>query len=236
MRHLIPLLLCSVIPLTAAEELGTLVFSDDFSRNESQETTEDPGNDWSTNSKSRAKGNKQVDLLDGAIRIYIHAEADHSVSVAHPFEFVNGAVTMRFKLESDKDSLGLDFADLQCKEVHAGHLFKATFYANKVSLLDSKTGIMSKAIRDLKEAGTKLTADQNAMLKAKEKIFPLAISVGEWHTLIVIVKGDTLSASVDDKVVGSFSSEGFSHPTKRVLRLSVPRTIVIDDVKLYKKD
>ncbi len=236
MRYLIPLFLCAAIPLAAGEELGTLVFSDDFSRNESQETTDDPGNDWATNSKSRAKGNKQVDLIDGAMRIFIHAEADHAVSVTHPFEFVNGAVTMRFKLESEKDSLGLDFADLQYKEVHAGHLFKATFYANKVSLLDSKTGVMSNLIYEAKKAGTKLTAEQTAMLKTKEKSFPLSISVGEWHTLIVTVKGDTISASVDDKIVGSFSSEGFSHPTKRLLRLSVPRNVVVDDVKLYKKD
>jgi len=74
------------------------------------------------------------------------------------------------------------------------------------------------------------------MLKTKEKAFPLTISAGEWHTLIVTVQGDMIAASVEGKLAGSFSSEGFSHPTKRLLRLSVPHNVVVDDVKLYKKD
>ena len=38
-----------------ADEPGKLVFSDDFNRNESQETQDEPGNGWETNSKARAK-------------------------------------------------------------------------------------------------------------------------------------------------------------------------------------
>src|SRR3954471_2057774 len=45
----------------AAEDFGKLIFQDDFARNESQENTDEPGNGWTTNSKSRAKGHKQVD-------------------------------------------------------------------------------------------------------------------------------------------------------------------------------
>jgi hypothetical protein len=45
-----------------AEEPGKLIFSDDFERNESQELKDEVGNGWGTNSKSRAGGNKQVDL------------------------------------------------------------------------------------------------------------------------------------------------------------------------------
>src|SRR3954463_8618367 len=90
-----------------AADLGKLIFQDDFNRNEWQEKTDDPGNGWGTNSKSRAKGNKQVDLRDGAMFIYIHKEADHAVSVTHAAEFTDGAVSLRFMLEDEKDSLGL---------------------------------------------------------------------------------------------------------------------------------
>src|SRR3954467_5090729 len=86
-------------PLFAAHDAGRLIFEDDFARNESQEKTDEPGNGWSTNSKSRAKGNKQVDLRDGALYIFIHPEADHAVSVTRPAEFTDGAVALRFKLE-----------------------------------------------------------------------------------------------------------------------------------------
>ena len=44
--------------LVAADDLGRLIFEDDFARNESQEKTDEPGNGWATNSKSRAKAQK----------------------------------------------------------------------------------------------------------------------------------------------------------------------------------
>lgn len=237
---LIPLLTAGLMlagspSASAADDLGKLVFSDDFERTESQETTDDPGNGWKTNSTARAKGNKQVDLIDGALRIFIHAEADHAVSVTHDFAFVNGAVTMRFKLESDKDSLGLDFADLACKEVHAGHLFKATFAASKVTLADLKTGSMALPFYEANKAGT-ATKEQKAQAAAKQKHFPVSISTGSWHDLQVVINGTTLTASVDGKEVGSFSSEGIGHPTKRVLRLAVPKVAVVDDVHCFARE
>jgi hypothetical protein len=90
-RLLLFLTALSITPAIAAEDLGQLIFQDDFERVESQETKDEPGNGWGTNSKSRAKGNKQVDLKDGTMRIFIHAEADHAVSVTHPAEFTDGA-------------------------------------------------------------------------------------------------------------------------------------------------
>ena len=80
----------------AADHAGTLIFQDDFERSESQEVRDEPGNGWGTNSKSRAKGHKQVDLRNGAMYIFTHAEADHAASVTHPAEFNNGTVRIRF--------------------------------------------------------------------------------------------------------------------------------------------
>jgi len=137
-----------------------LLFQDDFERNESQETKDDPGKGWGTNSKSRAKGNKQVDLRDGAMYIYIHSEADHAVSVTQPAVFTDGAVGMRFMLEDDRDSLGLDFADQECKEVHAGHLFAARISPKQVQLQDLKTGNMRLDIREARQAKKELTSEQ----------------------------------------------------------------------------
>lgn len=69
---------------TASTDLGELVFQDDFERAESQEERDEPGNGWATNSAKRAQGDKQVDLKDGTMRIYISPRADHAVSVTHP--------------------------------------------------------------------------------------------------------------------------------------------------------
>jgi hypothetical protein len=231
--------LVALIPALAtsafAADLGKLIFQDDFNRNEAQETTDDPGNGWGTNSKTRAKGDKQVDLKDGAMRIYISSRADHAVSVTHPAEFTDGAVTLRFMLEDEKDSLGLDFADLQCKEVHAGHLFAAKVSAKQVQIIDHKTGGMRIDIHDARTEKKPLTDEQKAAVAGKTKNVARTTEIGKWHELQVKIEGDELSVSIDGKEVGSFRSAGIAHPTKRTLRFSVPRNAVVDDVKIYRK-
>ncbi|MEQ1862385.1 MAG: hypothetical protein ABMA13_20905 [Chthoniobacteraceae bacterium] len=229
---LIPALATSVV----AADLGKIIFQDEFDRNESQEKTDEPGNGWGTNSKSRAMGDKQVDLKDGAMRIYISARADHAVSVTHDAEFTDGAVKLRFMLEDAKDSLGLNFADAQFKEVHAGHLFVAKVDARQVQLVDLKTGGMRLDIRTARTEKKPLTDEQTKALEGKTRNIPHATEVGKWHELEVKIAGDELSVAIDGKAVGSFRSPGIAHPTKRMLRLAVPRNAVVDDVKIYRKD
>ncbi len=215
-----------------AEEPGKLIFSDDFERNESQEVKDEVGNGWKTNSASRAGGNKQVDLKDGAMRIYIHETADHGVSVTHPAEFRDGRVEIKFMLEHEKDSLGLNFADQQYKKVWAGHLFKVIIGLKQTELADLKTGVMDLKIREARKAKT-VTAAQQKMLKTKSKRIPHKLEKGKWYTAVAKIVGDKLSVSIDGKEVGSFSSEGIAHPTKRMLRLAIHRNVVVDDLKIY---
>jgi hypothetical protein len=234
-----PIILLGLIVLIGnsysfGEDLGTLVFQDNFERVESQQEKDEPGNGWNTNSRSRAKGNKQVDLRDGAMRIFIHEAADHAVSVTHPAEFTDGAVALRFMLEDGRDSLGLNFADLQYKPVHAGHLFVAKVSTRMVHLQDLKTGNMDLVMRQARQENT-LTDAQKSLLKEKEVKFPHKLKTGRWYELLVKVEDDSLMVSIDDKLVGSFRSEGIAHPTKRLLRLAVPRNAVVDDVRIYRK-
>ena len=219
----------------AATDLGELVFQDDFERSESQEKKDEPGKGWATNSNKRAQGDKQVDLKDGTMHIFISPRADHAVSVTHPFEFRNGSVAMRFLLEDKKDSLGLNFADLNFKGVHAGHLFVVRIYSNRVEITDLKTGAMRKDIRETRKAKKALSDEQNNALKDKSMRFDKETATGKWHNLLVTVSGEQLSLELNGQQVGSFKSPGISHPTKRMLRLSVPRNVMVDDVRLWKK-
>ncbi len=225
--------LCVMMRIKGEENLGTLVFSDDFERKPTQQLKDEPGNGWNTSSSWSAKGNKQVDLVDGTLHIYIHPEAIHAVDVGHAFAFTDGTAQMRFKFHEPKDTLMLNFADLSCKEVHAGHICAATFGTKKVTLQDMKTGNMLLKYYDDQKAG-KLSKEDAALIKTKQKSFPCEISVNEWHSLSVTISGDTMKASVDGKEVGSFSSPGIAHETKQVLRLLVSNQVTIDDVKYYK--
>ena len=139
MRFLPVLACCFALSLAAEQKpaaeqsFGTLVFSDDFERVETQKLKDEPGNGWKTSSSWSAKGNKEVDLVNGTMYIYIHPEAIHAVDVGHDFQFIDGTATMRFKFHEAKDTLMLNFADLSLKEVHAGHLCAATFGTKKVT-------------------------------------------------------------------------------------------------------
>ena len=219
----------------AVDDLGQLLFQDDFERSESQELKDEPGNGWGTNSKSRAKGNKQVDLKDGAMHITMHAEADHAVSVTHPAEFTDGTVRLRFLLEDAQDSLSLNFADLEFKQVHAGHLFAVNVSPKKVQIVDMKSGGMRIDIREARLAKQALNAEQQQAIKGKDKTFAHALETGKWHEISVQVSGDTVSVAINGQEVGNFSSPGMAHPTKRMLRLGVPHKAVVDDVKIWRK-
>ena len=217
-----------------ASDLGTLIFHDEFERTESQEEKDEPGNEWTTSSETTAAGRKQVGLRDGAMHMHTAENANHAVSTRHEFAFTDGSIGMRFKLDNDGDQLQLNFADLGLKSVHAGHLFDAVFSLGGVSFDDKKTGSMNLEIRAAREKGT-LSNEQQEALKTKRKSFKNPITKGEWHELLVHVEGDRISAVVDGKEVGSFQSEGFAHPTKRLLRLLVPGAASVDDVKIWRK-
>jgi hypothetical protein len=129
----------------------------------------------------------------------------------------------------------LDFADPQCKEVHAGHLFAARVSPKQVLFQDLKTGNMRLDIQAARQAKQKLSDEQQQALKGKQKSVSRAVEVGKWHDLLVKVTGDELSVTIDGQLVGSFNSPGMTHSTKRMLRLAVPRNAIVDDVRIWRQ-
>ena len=133
---------------------------------------------------------------------------------------------MRFKLHEEGESLKPNFTDLGCKSVHAGHLFDAVVSRGKVLSEDRKTGAMNLKIRAGRRNGT-LTSEQRRILRTKKKVFLAKIKTGTWHEVAVHVDGNTISADIDGKPVGSFRSKGIAHPTKTLVRLLVPKTATV---------
>lgn len=223
------------IPQASAGDFGELIFQDTFDRSESQEFKDEPGNGWTTSSDRTAKGHKQIDLRDGHVYIYTHAEANHATSFRHAFDFKDGTIGLRFMFEDEDDALTLNIADMELKSVWAGHLFKVTLGTRDIKFTDQKTGEMDLAIREARREGTTITEDQRGLLSAKTISFPNALETNRWYQVHATVIGDELRCSIDGKGVGSFKSEGFAHPTKRLLRLLVPKNAYVDDVKIWRK-
>lgn len=95
-----------------------------------------------------------------------------------------------------------------------------------------KTGVMANATRKAKLDKT-ITPEQTKALKTKTKRFPHKLEAGMWQKLIVTIKGETMKVVINEKEVGSFSSEGIAHPTKRAPRVAVPKKAIIDDLKVF---
>ncbi len=111
------LILFYIVTLSSASagEFGKLIFHDTFDRSESQELKDEPGNNWTTSSDKTAKGNKQIDLRDGHVYIYTHAEANHATSFRQAFDFQDGTIGLRVLFEDERDEIigvqDLDDAD-----------------------------------------------------------------------------------------------------------------------------
>ncbi|MBX7210329.1 MAG: DUF1080 domain-containing protein [Verrucomicrobiaceae bacterium] len=234
LRRTLPLILCilSVTHVLHSEPNGTLLFEDHFDRPDGGTEKEDIGSGWTSNSAWRAKGHKQVTVADGHMSVTKHAEADHGVAIFHDVAFQDGAVEMKFKLAAG-DDLGLDFVDRELKTVHAGHLCMTRVTLKYATLTDSKTGGMDLKIKERREKGDK-SPELAALLKSKTKTFPLDLAAGDWHTMLVTVEGDKMSASIDGKPAVDIRSEGIAHPTKRMITLAVNKSAQVDDVKVWK--
>ncbi|MCX6853881.1 MAG: hypothetical protein NTV80_03140 [Verrucomicrobia bacterium] len=217
-----------------AETSDTLLFSDDFNRDEATALKEDIGNGWTTNSAWRAAGKKQADLRDGTLVVGTDPIADHALVLFHPAALTNGCVEFRFKIPAE-EGIGIEFADPDCKTVHAGHLCGLTVGKGHLSLTDMKTGGMDLKIRERRTAD-KDNPELKALLKTKNRSFPLKLNPEDWHTLRLTVKGDAMSANVNGIEIGSFASEGIAHPTKKEIRLSIGKAALIDDVKIWKHE
>lgn len=232
-------LFVSVTSLTAGEidsivASAKLVFEDDFERNEANESKEAIGNGWTSNSARRAKGNKQADLVDGYLKVSTHPVADHAAVIFHDAGFKDGAVTMKFKL-GVKDSLNLDFVDREDKSTWAGHLFNTVISTSKVNFRDGKYGVFDMSIRERKLA-KKLTKEDQVKLKASSKNVAHQITADQWHELFVLVKGDVMSVYINQNKVGEFKTAAVAHPIKRWISITAPKTICIDDLKIYQLD
>ncbi|MBG88856.1 MAG: hypothetical protein CMO80_18405 [Verrucomicrobiales bacterium] len=214
--------------LQATAESGTLLLKDDFSREEADPKKEQIGNGWGTNSRTRAKGQQQVDLVDGAMHITRAKIADHGVSVFHEVAFRDATIQLRFKL-GPKDDLGINIADMKEKSVHAGHICVARIRLSHVEITDLKTGRMNKAIREARQSG-KATAAQKKLIENRSKRFKTKLKPDTWHDLEVGIQGERMQVKIDGKSIGTFSSPGIGHPTKSRLRLSVNRSAWVDDV------
>ena len=93
---------------------------------------------------------------------------------------------------------------------------------------------MDLALRNARRSDD-LAKAQETLIASKRMDFPNRLETGKWHDVRVTVVDDELTCAINGEIVGSFRSEGFAHPTKRLLRLLVPNNAHVDDVMIWRQ-
>jgi len=210
MKPSLPLLAASLLTTAAfAGDYSRVIFSDDFSSNAF-------GPKW-----GHYKSGSVV--KDGMLVGLTPEGSDHSAVDNIKFDGERDLeVSVKFRFVSDKaKSFNVWFDDKGYKGSHAGHICQASISPTSVTLSDAKTGgfDLTGGLYDRKKAN-QLTDAEKQMLAAKQAKFPVKLALNDWHTLIVLTKGDEISVTIDGKPVGSFKSAGIGHETKSLVSLT----------------
>lgn len=135
-------------------------------------------------------------------------------------------IALSFRLEGGSFAVVVD--DSTYEGSHSGHLSKILVKADSVYFEDMKTGSNKNEIQAMKGKFDEAT---KALLKTKEKTVPVSVAEKTTHQLVVRLEGNTLTATIDGREVGSFVGEGFSHATKdRVCLWTMKNSVHFDDV------
>ncbi len=196
------------------------LFTDDFSAPEL-------GKQWTLyKSSSLIKDGvlQGVELKDGG-----HA-AVHQLKT-EPYSDVELSVDLKF---AGSPSTNLTFNQHKFKGSHAGHLCRVVVTPTKVTLRDGKTGVFNNEIFKKRQAKEKLMAEEQAILKKTQAVFPVKLEKNKWYTVTVRIKGDLMQAFIDGRLIGSLQSPGIAHATKDKIGLVTPKASIHYDNVIVK--
>jgi hypothetical protein len=210
------LCLAGNIPGKPLAQKGTLIFSDDFER-------EDLG-EWKTIIPAFA-------VKDGVLKGW-QAKDDHGAvgRIYRPMKDV--IVEFKFKLEGSKQ-FNVVFDDKNYKGSHAGHILRVAFAPTQIRLGDDKEGIMRNDIFKMRRDPQQKAA-ANKLLEGRGSIAKVKVEPGEWHDVVIEIVGDRMRVSYDGIAVGYLQSPGLAHETKQSVHFTVTGSgVLYDDVKIW---
>lgn len=216
MKTHIALLLASLASSGAlALDYPRVIFSEDFSK-------DGFGKDWGHYKSSSV-------VKDGVLHGITAPESDHpAVDVIKIAPERDLEVSVRFRINNEKTygfNVWLD--DRDYKGSHAGHICSITVTQKAVVVADAKSGTFSNDIYERKKVTPPtLTAEDKANIAKWTQSTPNAISLKDWHTLVVRTNDDVVETRIDGKVVSTFKSPGVAHDHKTVVSLTTNRVDV----------
>lgn len=141
-------------------------------------------------------------------------------------------VEVKIKLEG-ATMVDVEFDDRKYTGAHYGHLCRAQFRLNSVTIIDERDGNMRNDIREMRNDPTK-KAEVAKLLAGRSVTYPAKIEAGKWHTVVVETVGDAMRVTVDGLPTAYLKSSGIGHETKSKLEFGVAgKDGYFDDLKVW---
>lgn len=203
-------------PAQPLAKKGALLFSDDFERTGLGA--------WTQNCQT-------FTVADGVMK-GSQTRDDHGAVAAAHVAFSDAVIEFKFRFEG-ATSINAVCDDKAWKDSHAGHICRATITPKLIRLGDDKEGGMRNDILEMRK-DPKRKAEGDKLVEGRTKTFPMPITTGAWHKLVMEIAGDEMRVSLDDKPVGNLKSPGFAHPTKSDFHFTVNgKDALFDEVRVW---
>ncbi|MCB1124068.1 MAG: hypothetical protein KJT03_21135 [Verrucomicrobiae bacterium] len=179
---------------------GKRILSDDFSRPE-------VGDTWAIIDKY------SLFSIDGGVLMGAQKpDSPHGAVIRIQHAFKDAVIDFDFRFDGSP-SWNFVVDDMNCKDVHAGHICRLQVSPSSIKVQDDKTGVMNNRYFDLR-ADPKHQERLKPLFAEKMNTAALNLQTGKWYHMTVVIAGDRMDAYIDGKFVVGWKSEGFDHPTK----------------------
>lgn len=219
----------NAIPVEPLANKGRLLFQDDFKgSNVSPLWHKVVPTFVVTNGVLRGTQTRERDVtLSNGTVVKAHA-AVHGLSLPT----TNSITEFKFWVEGN-GMVDIEWDDRAWTNSHYGHLFRAQFRTNGVTLMDEREGSQNLAVKALlADPATKAEGDKR--MAGKHLQFPVAIPEDGWHTAVVEVFWGQMRVLVDGKPVAYMRSPGIGHPTKSKIEFGVAGKVgFFSDLKIW---
>jgi hypothetical protein len=168
-----------------------------------------------------------IPAKDGKPEIKAHA-AVHGLEIATS----NSIVEAKIRFEG-ASMIDIEFDDRAYKGAHYGHLCRAQFRLNGVTIIDECEGNMRNDIREMRNDPSK-KAEVAKLLIGRQVTYPVKLEPNRWYDVVVETVGDSMRVTVDRTPVAFLKSPGIAHSPKSKIELGVAgKDGYFDDVKVW---
>lgn len=177
-------------------------------------------------------------LVGGQVREKDVTAPNGSVTKAHAavhgLELPTKDTIIEVKIRLDGASMvDIEFDDRKYTNSHYGHLCRAQFRTNGVTLIDERDGGMRLDIRAMIRDPAK-KEERAKLLVGRQITIPHKIESGKWHTVVLETIGEAMRASVNGTAVAYLKSSGIGHRTKSKIEFGVAGKYgALDDLKIW---